>query len=90
MEEWLMGGKWLFNLPNMGQMLNEFIKEGSLRKFQQSKEAQKAEALVEDTAMTITETKNTREVGAEALIAMSAIGIGGGSGTIGIGVGAAA
>lgn len=40
--------------------------------------------------MTITETKNTREVGAEALIAMSAIGIGGGSGTIAIGVGAAA
>lgn len=90
MEEWLMDGKWLFNLPNMGQMLNEFTKEGSLRKCLESREAQEAEALVEDTAMTIIEIKDTREVGAEVLIAMSVIGIGGESGIIAIGPGAAA
>lgn len=90
MEEWLMDGKWPFNLPNMAQMQNEFTKGGLLRKFQESKVAQEAEALVEDTAMTIIEIENTREVGAEALIAMSVIGIGGESVTIAIGVRAAA
>lgn len=90
MEEWSMDGKWLFNSPNMGQMQNEFTKGGSLRKFQGSKEAQEAEVLVEDTAMTIIETENTGEVGAEVLIAMSMIGISGESGIIAIGVGAAA
>lgn len=43
-----------------------------------------------DTAMTIIEIKDTREVGAEVLIAMSVIGIGGESGIIAIGPGAAA
>lgn len=90
MEEWLMDGKWLFNSPNMGQMQNEFIKGGSLRKFLESREAQEAEALVEETVMTIIEIENTGEVGAEALIAMSVIDIGRESGTIAIGPGAAA
>lgn len=90
MEEWSMDGKWLFNLPNMGQMQNEFTRGGSLRKILESREAQEAEALVEDTAMTIIERENTGEVGAEVLIAMSVIGIDGESGVIAIGPGAAA
>ena len=90
MEEWLTGGKWQFNLPSMGQMQNGFSKGGSLRRFQESKEAREAEALVEDTAMITIEIENTGEVGAEVLIVMSVIGISGENGIIAVEVGATA